>query len=79
MTVHQIWIGGVLPDAESAWVATVKAEAEKAGWQHKLWSWPDLQAAYGGEPVAALFCRLMADFPMSTTYTLMADYYRLRR
>lgn len=78
MTVHQIWIGGALPDAEKAWVATVKAEAEKAGWQHKLWSWPDLQAVYGSEPVAALFCRLMADFPMSTTYTLMADYYRLR-
>lgn len=78
MTVHQIWIGGVLPDAEKAWVATVKAEAEKAGWQHKLWSWPDLQAAYGSEPVAALFRRLMADFPMPTTYTLMADYYRLR-
>lgn len=78
MTVHQIWIGGALPDAEKAWVATVKAEAEKAGWQHKLWSWPDLQAAYGSEPVAALFCRLLADFPMSTTYTLMADYYRLR-
>lgn len=78
MTVHQIWIGGALPDAESAWVATVKAEAERAGWQHKLWSWPDLQAAYGSEPEAALFYRLMADFPMSTTYTLMADYYRLR-
>lgn len=78
MTAHQIWIGGALPDAEKAWVATVKAEAEKAGWQHKLWSWPDLQAAYGSEPVAALFRRLMADFPMPTTYTLMADYYRLR-
>lgn len=78
MTVHQIWIGGALPDAEKAWVSTVKGEAEKAGWQHKLWSWPDLQAAYGSEPVAALFRRLMADFPMPTTYTLMADYYRLR-
>lgn len=67
-----------MPAAESAWVASVKAVAESAGWQHKLWSWPDLLAAYGHEPVAALFRRLLADFPMPTTYTLMADYYRLR-
>ena len=78
MTVHQLWIGGDIPAAESAWVAGVKKAAESAGWQHRLWDWPQLLKAYGAEPVAALFQRLMVDFPMPTTYTLMADYYRLR-
>ncbi len=78
MTVHQLWIGGDMPAAESAWVAGVKKAAESAGWRHRLWDWPQLLKTYGAEPASALFQRLMADFPMPTTYTLMADYYRLR-
>lgn len=67
-----------MPAQESAWVASVKTAAESAGWQHVLWDWPKLLQAYGSEPAAVLFQRLMTDFPMPTTYTLMADYYRLR-
>ncbi len=77
-TVHQIWIGSDLPAREKAWVESVRSAASKAGWKHQLWTWTDLLAAYGNEPMAKLFIRLMADFPMPTTYTLMADYYRLR-
>ncbi len=76
--VHQIWIGGELPEQEKGWVAGVKALAEGADWEHRLWSWAELEMAYGGEPLARVWRRLMADFPMPTTYTLMADYYRLR-
>ena len=76
--VHQIWIGATMPEREAAWVESVRRHAIAAGWQHKLWGWDELMEAYGGEPVAALFRRLMADFPMPTTYTLASDYYRLR-
>ncbi len=76
--VHQIWVGGELPAREKLWVGSVQTMATVAGWQHRLWTWADLMAAYGSEPMAALFARLMTDFPMPTTYALAADYYRLR-
>ena len=76
--VHQIWVGSEMPEKEKGWVAGVKAVAEAAGWEHRLWGWAELEMAYGGEPLARVWRRLMADFPMPTTYTLMSDYYRLR-
>lgn len=76
--VHQIWVGGPIPEREATWVAGVRSHAEAAGWQHKLWGWEELMEAYGSEPVADIFRRLMEDFPMPTTYTLASDYYRLR-
>lgn len=76
--VHQIWVGGPIPEREAAWMAGVRSHAEAAGWQHKLWGWEELMEAYGSEPVADIFRRLMEDFPMPTTYTLASDYYRLR-
>ncbi len=78
MTVHQIWIGEVMPNDECGWVAGVRKHAQEAGWAHKLWTWDELLKTYGSEPLAGVFIKLMADFPMATTYTLMADYYRLR-
>lgn len=76
--VHQIWVGGELPERERGWVAGVRAAAVAAGWEHRLWGWEELQAAFGTEPVAEVFLQLMDVFPQAVTYSLAADYYRLR-
>lgn len=76
--VHQIWIGDVMPEREQAWVAEVRRAAQAAGHEHKLWGWEALEAAFGEEPLAAVFRRAFEFLPGSTVYALASDYYRLR-
>ena len=80
--VHQIWIGGALPARERGWVEAVKAAAEEAGWEHKLWELDEIRRRYGNESVMGVFeraCRLDGAIVGGVVVsTLMADYYRWR-
>lgn len=67
-----------MPEKEAAWVAGIRTAATAAGWQHKLWTWAELEARYGGEAVCGVFRRALAEYPQAFSYTLAADYYRLR-
>lgn len=77
-TVNQIWLGGEMPAREKAWCDGVRAAAEAAGWQYRLWRDADIEAAYGTEPVAEVFRAARKALPGPVTYTLESDYYRLR-
>lgn len=78
MKIHQIWIGGELPEREAAWVKAIKSAAEAAGHEHRLWSWWDLREAYGGEEPAGVFARAMEALPGGTVAAFICDYYRWR-
>lgn len=67
-----------MPERETAWVESVRSHAQAAGWEHRLWDWPALSAAYGDEPIYAVLKRAVEEWPQAFSYTLAADYYRLR-
>lgn len=80
--VHQIWLGGALPAAERDWVDGVRRAATAAGWEHRLWGWEELEAAFGSEPVAAGFRRAFGlpevVISPAVVASLACDYYRSR-
>ena len=81
-TVHQIWIGSAMPEAERCWVAGVRRAATAAGWEHRLWGWEELLEAFGAEPVADVFRRAFAlpgdVISPAVVASLAVDYYRSR-
>ncbi len=80
--VHQIWIGGEMPDKERSWIAGVRRAALAAGWEHRLWEWPELLEVFGAEPVAEVFRRAFAlpaeVISPAVVASLACDYYRSR-
>lgn len=76
--IHQIWVGAPLPERETAWVEGARAAAVAAGWEHRLWGWGELQAAFGSEPVARVLERAMQALPGGTVYAMVVDYYQYR-
>lgn len=80
--VHQIWLGGALPEQERGWVDGVRRAATAAGWEHRLWGWEELLEAFGAEPVAEVFRRAFAlpaeVISPAVVASLACDYYRSR-
>lgn len=80
--VHQIWIGSALPEPERGWVAGLRRAAVAAGWEHRLWGWEELLAAFGTEPVAEVFRRAMSlpgeVVSPEVVASLACDFYRSR-
>lgn len=78
MIVHQIWLGGTLPQADAADVAVIRNACSRAGWQYRLWSGADLWQLYGSEPAVRELDRLRPHLPAARFASLASDYFRWR-
>lgn len=47
MMIHQIWLGGNMPAQEQEWTAGVRAGAEAAGHEYRLWTDRELEDMWG--------------------------------
>ncbi len=77
MSIHQIWLGGELPERMQPWVASMQRLALAMGWEHHLWTETELQARYAGYDALRVFERARDIVPECTRYGLASDWYRL--
>lgn len=77
MMIHQIWLGGNMPAQEQEWTAGVRAGAEAAGHEYRLWTDRELEERWGQYAHWRFFARLRELEPGARVLTLMSDYYRL--
>ena len=67
-----------MPAQERAWVRSVCAAAEAAGWDYRLWGDAELEAEFGGEAMWHLYARARKVLDCAAVYSWASDYYRLR-
>ena len=78
MIVHQIWVGGKMPQKEAAWCATVRAAAAASGWEYRLWTWEALRTRYAAEDGTRTLAIIRDLLPVARWASLLTDYYRFR-
>ncbi len=76
MTIHQIWLGGELPERMRPWVESMRQLAAAAGGSHHLWTEDELQARYAEHEALRVFERARGVIPDCTLYGLAGDWYR---
>lgn len=78
MTIHQIWLGDVLPEQEQEYAANIKSAAEKSGISYKLWSLKDIKEKYGKEEPFFFFKHIFFKHPYPHLLKVAVDYYKWR-
>lgn len=80
MNIHQIWLGGDMPEQETRWTDGVFEGAIRAGHAYYLFGDETISARFGNEPAWAWFNELLdcPAAPRAQVLTLMSDYYRFR-
>ena len=78
LTIHQVWIGDVLPAKEEGYVKRIKEAAEEAGIAYKLWSLKDITDSYSEEEPYFFFKRIFFRHPHPHMMKVAVDYYKWR-
>lgn len=78
LTIHQIWIGDVLPEKEAGYVSAIKEAAEASGVSYKLWSLRDISDCYDEEEPYFFFKRIFLRHPHPHLLKVAVDYYKWR-
>lgn len=77
-TLHQVWIGGVMPTPFKQWTTSAQRWAEAMGMDYKLWREPDLWQAFGQEPEVKTLRICLDTLPTPTSYSFASDFFRMR-
>lgn len=74
--LHQIWLGGELPEKMLPWCSSMERLASALGYQYKLWTQYELEARYKDHPVLSIFDQGRKLVPTSTIFGLASDWFR---
>lgn len=77
-TLHQLWIGGAMPEQNERWCASMHTLAARLGMGYRLDTWETVAARYAANRVIAILQAALRTLPTATTYSLISDWYRVR-
>ncbi len=76
--LHQVWLGGPMPDKFKAWTATARQWANSMGMHYRLWGEEELWHTFGHEPELDTLRTCMETLPTPTTWSFLSDFFRFR-
>ena len=77
-TLHQVWLGGAMPERFRIWTEGARRWAEAMGMEYRLWGEAELWRTFGHEPELATLRTCMETLPTPTTWSFMSDFFRFR-